>query len=109
MNRLWLILHHNAYAPAQTTDCPHLDSIVEELEPCVDHQLCQGLHRMNSADQETFMDDVARKNVIRSVQEILARSEVIRNLSDAGKVLVVGALYDVKSGKMEFLMDEPAK
>ena len=91
---------------AHSTDCPHLDSIVEELEPCVDHKLCQGLNQMSSEDRETFVDDVARKNVQRSVHEIIERSEVIRNLRDAGKVLVVGALYDVKSGKMEFMLED---
>ena len=87
----------------------YLDSIVQELEPCVDHEICQDLNQMNSADRETFVDDVARKNVLRSVHEIIARSEVIRNLMEAGKVLVVGALYDVKSGEMEFMLEESAE
>ena len=87
----------------------YLDSIVQELEPCVDHEICQDLNQMNSADRETFVDDVARKNVLRSVHEIIARSEVMRNLMEAGKVLVVGALYDVKSGEMEFMLEESAE
>lgn len=93
----------------QATDCPHLDSIVEELEPCVDHDVCRSLDQMSSEDQESFIDEVARKNVLRSVHEIIERSEVIRDLTVAGKVMVVGALYDVKSGKIEFMQDELSK
>ncbi|MFK7777218.1 MAG: SulP family inorganic anion transporter [Gimesia sp.] len=87
------------------TDCPYLDTIVEELEPCIDQKISQNLSQMDFADQETFLDEVARKNVLRGVHEIVQRSDVIRNLMEAGKVMVVGALYDVKSGKIEFMLD----
>ncbi|MCA9019778.1 MAG: bifunctional SulP family inorganic anion transporter/carbonic anhydrase, partial [Planctomycetaceae bacterium] len=94
--------HNNA---AQVTGCSHLNSIVEEIVPCVDEEACSGLNEMSEEAQELFIDETARRNVYRSVYEITARSEVIRDLVDAGKVMVVGALYDVKSGKMEFLTD----
>ncbi len=88
------------------TGCSHLNSIVEEVEPCVDKDLCSKMGEMTVDEQEAFGDEVARKNVIRSVQEITERSEVIRDLTKAGEVMVVGALYDVKSGKIEFMLDD---
>lgn len=87
------------------TGCSHLNSIVEEVEQCVDKDLCSKMGEMTVEEQEAFSDEVARKNVIRSVQEITERSEVIRDLTKAGEVMVVGALYDVKSGKIEFMLD----
>jgi len=94
--------HHNV---TQATGCTHLDSIVDEIAPCVDEEACSRLSEMNELAREEFIDETARRNVYRSVQEITARSEVVRNLVDAGKIMVVGALYDVKSGKIEFLTD----
>mgnify|MGYP003131032279 FL=1 len=94
--------HHNA---TQATGCSHLDSIVDEIAPCVDEEACSRLSEMSELAREEFIDETARRNVYRSVQEITARSEVVRNLVDAGKIMVVGALYDVKSGKIEFLTD----
>ncbi|QDV19970.1 Carbonic anhydrase 2 [Gimesia panareensis] len=92
--------------PTQVTGCAHLDSIVHEVDPCVDEEACEHLNEMNPEDQELFIDEVARRNVYRSVHEITARSPEIRELVQSGKVMVVGALYDVKSGKMEFLTEE---
>ncbi|WP_417388979.1 bifunctional SulP family inorganic anion transporter/carbonic anhydrase [Gimesia sp.] len=94
--------HNNA---SQATGCSHLDSIVDEIAPSVDEEICNGLSELSEEDKEQFVDDTARRNVYRSVHEITRRSEVVRNLVDAGKIMVVGALYDVKSGKIEFLTD----
>ncbi|EDL60197.1 bifunctional SulP family inorganic anion transporter/carbonic anhydrase [Gimesia maris] len=93
----------------QVTGCSHLESIVNEIVPCVDEETCSEIPRMSQDEKERFIDETARRNVCRSVYEIKARSEVLRNLVDAGKVMVVGALYDVKSGKMEFLTDPSAE
>lgn len=98
--------HHDT---TQATGCSHLDSIVDELVPCVDEEACEHLNEMTPEEQELFIDEVARRNVYRSVYEITARSKVIRDLVEAGKVMVVGALYDVKSGEMEFFTDQSAE
>ncbi|QDT44443.1 Carbonic anhydrase 2 [Gimesia alba] len=98
--------HHDT---TQATGCSHLDSIVDELVPCVDEEACEHLNEMTPEEQELFIDEVARRNVYRSVHEITARSKVIRDLVEAGKVLVVGALYDVKSGEMEFFTEQSAE
>ncbi|WP_339727410.1 SulP family inorganic anion transporter [uncultured Gimesia sp.] len=93
----------------QIAACPHLDSIISEVEHCVDQEVCKTLHEMSLEEQEAFMDEVARKNVLRSVHEIVERSEVIQKLIEADQVMVVGALYDVKSGKMDFFTEQSAE
>ena len=93
----------------QIAACPHLDSITSEVEHCVDQEVCQHFHEMSPEEQDAFTDDISRKNVLRSVQEITKRSEVIQKLIEAGQVMVVGALYDVKSGKMEFFTEQSAE
>lgn len=102
-----LMCDHND--PTQATGCSHLDSIVDELVPCVDEDSCANLNAMSEEEREQFIDEVARRNVYRSVYEITARSQVIRELVESGKVMVVGALYDVKSGQMEFLTEQSAE
>ena len=51
----------------------------------------------------SFGDRVARRNVLHSVHHILRDSAVIRQLVEAGKVAVVGALYDIVTGQVAFL------
>jgi carbonic anhydrase/SulP family sulfate permease len=44
-------------------------------------------------------------NVIHTVNEILARSELIRKAVEEGNVMVIGALYDVRSGAIDFFTE----
>jgi len=41
-------------------------------------------------------------NVRQSVDQLLERSEVIRQLSASGKLLLTGAVYDIRTGKVDF-------
>lgn len=55
-----------------------------------------------SSSNDGFVDAVARENVQRSVREVTERSEVLAALKDAGKIDVVGGMYDITTGKVEF-------
>lgn len=47
-----------------------------------------------------FVNAVAEKNVHQTVQNILDRSPVMKDLVDKGKLTVVGAMHDVATGKI---------
>ncbi|MEO5338899.1 MAG: carbonic anhydrase [Magnetococcus sp. MYC-9] len=47
--------------------------------------------------------DAIRENVFQSMQDLLANSEELRHLEHAGKVKMVGALYHIEDGSMEWL------
>ena len=49
------------------------------------------------------LDGVARRNVARVVEAVLNQSETIDSLVREGKIMIVGAVYDVVSGDIEFL------
>ncbi|MEQ9464832.1 MAG: carbonic anhydrase family protein [Haliea sp.] len=50
-----------------------------------------------------WVNAVAHENVALTVQRILADSPLLKTLVDEGKLVVVGAMYDVATGKVEFL------
>ncbi|WP_428305377.1 carbonic anhydrase family protein [Lacipirellula sp.] len=50
-----------------------------------------------------FVDAVARTNVLREVAQIRAQSEILHDLEQAGKIKIVGSMYDIKTGAVEFL------
>lgn len=87
------------------TGCQHLQAIVDEIGPTVRNIDLRGLDQLSEEDFETLVDDVARKNVMHSVHQILERSEVIANAVASQRAKIVGALYDVKTGKIDFLDD----
>jgi carbonic anhydrase len=55
-----------------------------------------------------LVDAVARQNVLRTVKSVLQQSRTIHQLAVQGRLKVVGAMYDVDTGKIEFFLDEAA-
>ncbi len=88
---------------AEATGCQHLDSIVRDIKESIDPHVCQNLEQMSAATRAKFVDDVAALNVLRSVRHILQESQTIEKLVREGKLAVVGALYHIDSGEIEFL------
>lgn len=90
----------------QASGCPNLHAIVAEIQQCVEGDECTGVSTMPPQAMDACVDSIARKNVERTVREITSRSHAIRSAVDAGELLVVGAMYDVKTGLIEFFTDD---
>ncbi len=56
-----------------------------------------------SSKNKDYVHAVATENVELTVQNILDRSPVIKDLVDRGEVVVVGAMHDVSTGKVTFI------
>lgn len=89
--------------PAAATGCGHLNSIVDEIGQSLDRQEC------STGDQEALIQEVTRRNVLRTVDQITRQSDAIRAAVAAGRVMVVGALYDVSSAKVTILANQSRK
>lgn len=62
----------------------------------------------DDARDDGFLERVAVLNVHHSLREIRSRSATLRRLVDAGELLLAGGLYDVATGRVEFLeSDQP--
>jgi carbonic anhydrase len=49
-----------------------------------------------------FVDQVSEANVQLVIKEIRERSPVLREMLDKGEIGIVGGMYDLKTGKVEF-------
>jgi carbonic anhydrase len=87
------------------TGCEHLEAIVDRVRECIDVREWESKKHLQGEEKQDYADKVARQNVIRHVHLIVESSKTVRRLVDEGKVAVVGAMYDVKTGKMEFLAE----
>ena len=95
-----LCKHQHAEA---ATGCQHLQAIVDEIAPSVSECDTREFEQLSSEDRDAFINDIARKNVLNTVGAVIERSQAIRQAIDKGQAKVVGALYDVASGQIEFL------
>ncbi len=92
--------------PEQATGCAHLQSIVQEIEPSLDREDRRPLEHLSEEEIDALITKVARRNVMRTVRAVTEQSLAIRKPAMDGRIMVVGSLYDVTSGKIEFFHDE---
>lgn len=78
----------------------HLSGLLSKIAPAVEAEKAT-LENRTSSNTE-FVEKVAEINVKRSVKEILKKSEIIKELVEEGRVGIIGAMYDVASGKVDF-------
>jgi carbonic anhydrase len=50
----------------------------------------------------TFVQSVVDKNVEFAIRDIRDQSDVLKSMEDAGEIAIVGAMYDVASGRVTF-------
>lgn len=56
-----------------------------------------------TSKNKSFVNNVVHKNVSMTIDKMMEDSEIIREMSSAGLITVVGAVYDVSNGKVTFL------
>lgn len=81
----------------------HLTAMLAKIKPAVAAVRQPVDPAERTSKNLEFVDAVARENVRRQVAAIPERSEVLRKLRDAGKIDIVGGLYDIATGEVEFL------
>lgn len=82
----------------------HLSAVLERIHPAIEMERAQN---PGAAEDTHFANCVSRRNAVISAEQILAKSAVIFDLCQRGKVVVVPALYDLTTGLVEFY--EPVK
>ncbi|HVH98507.1 MAG TPA: SulP family inorganic anion transporter [Enhygromyxa sp.] len=94
---------------AKVTGCQHLNPILADIQRNVDFNALpesKPIGEWEPARKQAFVDDVARRNVLAITRRIVEESHTIGDLVASGRIAVVGVVYDVSSGRMEFMTDE---
>ena len=80
----------------------NLTQMLDKIMPAVDSiPTAEGEERNSS--NKAFVNAVSAKNVEIAVAQIKEKSEVLNEMFDNGEIDIVGAMYDVSSGKVELL------
>ncbi len=86
-------------------NCPHFDFIVKDIYEATDAGSQRGMEQFGHSGNDSFIDAVARRNVARVVRQMCEQSPTLDSLVRENHVVIVGAIYDVVSGKIEFLSE----
>jgi carbonic anhydrase/SulP family sulfate permease len=93
---------------ADLTGCQHVEHVLRDIQETIDMTACARLDEMSPGEQEEFINEVVRANVLRTVQVVRERSSTLDRLAEEGKIAIVGTIYDVVTGDFTFWTDELA-
>ena len=74
----------------------HITGLLSLIKPAISKAM------LISHSNHKFSDSVAYANVENSLEEILERSQTIKDLFSRGDIGLVGGVYDVESGEVDF-------
>lgn len=82
----------------------NLTGLLEKMKPALDAE--KETKKGRSSANASFVENVARLNVLQTLSEIPKRSPIMSQLIQEGKVIIVGGMYNVENGVVEFYEDE---
>lgn len=92
----------------RATGCQHAEYLLREIQESIDPDECRVMLNRSEEQRRAYIDDVARANVLRTLKQIEEQSDTLRKLIEADKLILVGALYDVATGEIEYLRGDLA-
>jgi carbonic anhydrase len=78
----------------------HLTGLLEKIRPAMIKESSEKENRTGSND--SFVKKVTRLNVEHTMELIRSRSEIIMELERNHKLKIMGGIYDVETGKVNF-------
>lgn len=86
----------------EMTGCVNLDYLIAEIQESIDIESCKDILNWTHEEKTIYNNDVAYKNVMRTMKLIRQRSSTIDKLVQEGKVAIVGAMYDIATAEVVF-------
>jgi carbonic anhydrase len=79
----------------------NITALLSKIKPAVDStRLFSGEKISKNKD---YFDAVCKKNVQLTIANITQRSEILRDMEQKGAIKIVGAIYDMATGKVTFM------
>lgn len=82
----------------------NLTTLLEKIKPAVEGETSVTLNR--NANNSEFVEKVASLNVRITIKQILKNSPILKEMIEKGEIALIGGMYDVETGIVDFYDDE---
>jgi carbonic anhydrase len=108
-SKLIVVLGHTKCGAVKGA-CDHVEmgnltELLSKLQPAVYSESETTAADKRNSKNGKFVENVATLNVKRSVKNIIERSFILEEMLDKGEIGIVGAMYNIDTGKVEFYKD----
>lgn len=81
----------------------NITPMLTKIQPAV--ELVSDYSGEKTADNPEFVHMVCESNVNNTINEIRKQSPILKEMEDKGEIAIVGAVYDMDTGKVTFLKE----
>ncbi len=104
--KLIVVLGHTSCGAVKGA-CDHarlgnLTTLINKIEPAVEAVTEPKDENLRNSSNIEFVNEVAKKNVYMTIDNIRNSSEVLKAMEDAGEIDIIGGMYDIKTGEVSF-------
>jgi carbonic anhydrase len=103
--KLILVLGHESCgaikAAIDNVQLGNITAMITKIKPAVVKS--QKFSGDKTSKNAAFVEDVAKNNVLNTIETIRSKSPVLKEMADKGEIKIVGAYYNLKSGEVIFL------
>jgi carbonic anhydrase len=108
-SKLLVVLGHSKCGAVKGA-CDHVEmgnltELLSKIQPAVYEEKTVKDPDQRNASNPDFVQNVAVLNVKRTVRSIIERSYILEQMIEKGEIMIVGAMYDLDSGMVEFYED----
>ena len=79
----------------------NLTTVIKAIEPATDS--VKNVVGLRASTNDIYVQEVAKKNVELAIANIRTHSPLLLDMEQKGTIKIVGAMYDVATGRVEFL------
>lgn len=104
--KLIVVLGHTSCGAVKGA-CDHaemgnLTKLIEKITPAVNAVTEPKDESLRTSKNLDFVDEVSKKNVELTIDRIHAESPILSEMEKSGEIKIVGAMYDINTGAVEF-------
>ncbi|MDZ4696497.1 MAG: SulP family inorganic anion transporter [Deltaproteobacteria bacterium] len=93
-------LRESGRSALEATGCDHLDPVVEDIQRAM--PAGGQIPAKGDAGRADYVNQIARRNVLRVMDSVQTESKKIAALLAEGNIAIVGGIYHIDSGRVEF-------
>lgn len=105
-SKLIVVLGHEhcgaVHSAVKGVELGNITTLLSKIKPAIEATDYAG---ERNADNPTFVHEVTETNIQHSINEIRTRSEILKEMEAKGDIQIVGAIYDMHTGKVAFQED----
>lgn len=105
--KVFVILGHTACGAVKgacdDAKMGNLTTLLHKIKPAVRATTEPSDPSQRTSKNSDFVNEVVHKNVLLTIEDTRSLSPVLKEMEDQGEIKIVGAIYDISNGKVNFL------